>query len=85
MSAWHLSPKDVPWERYVDACLEGWRIWGSNDTPHVVEVRCTSGSLFVGDGYQLEIGDGDDVIIELDARATIGLDLLAASNARVIS
>ena len=84
-----LSQRDVsskvPWERYADAVLEGWRIWGSNDTPHVVEMRCASGSLFVGDGYQLEIGDGDDVIIELDARATIGLDLLATSNARVIS
>jgi hypothetical protein len=51
------------WRDRIGQPVESWRLWGFNDTPHVIELVFAIGSVFIGDGREEKFGDGDDIIV----------------------
>jgi len=39
------------------------QLLGANGTPHILVLRFTTGAVGIGDGYDREFGDGDQIIV----------------------
>ncbi len=76
LPASHLQP----WSQLVGTALQSWRILAANGTPHVVHLTFARGQVFVGDGYQNSFGDGDDVLVALDAGSFNGIAITASGD-----
>jgi hypothetical protein len=80
-----LSDYDVstlhPWSAYVGQRLKAWRVLGSNGTPHIIEMLWEPDLVILfGDGYELEIGDGDDLVVTTDRRASDTFEAMVSSD-----
>lgn len=69
------------WCDHVGHLLTGVRLYAKNDTPHLLELVFTTGSVLVGDGVEYEFGDGDDILVRpgSDTKLLAGWQLLWAS------
>lgn len=59
---WDLSDMP-PWSACVGRTFTSARILGFRGTPHVVELRFEDAALWVADGHEGHVGDGDDLLL----------------------
>lgn len=67
LQEWDTADLD-PWSQCLGTRLSSARVFGIDRTPHIVEFSFETASLWLGNGYQHEFGDGDDLLIRWDAQ-----------------
>jgi hypothetical protein len=51
------------WREHLNAALSRIEVLGWSATPHAVSLGFPAGDVVIGDGYETEFGDGDDLIV----------------------
>jgi hypothetical protein len=51
------------WLSVRDQPLVGVELRGANGTPHILVLEFTRGAVAIGDGYDREFGDGDQILV----------------------
>lgn len=59
---WNVS-QFRPWLNCIDQSLISAQVYGYNQTPHIVEFNFENTTIYIGDGREMEFGDGDDIIV----------------------
>ncbi|MEO1004597.1 MAG: hypothetical protein AAFW67_01845 [Cyanobacteria bacterium J06638_38] len=59
---WNVS-QFKPWSNCIGQNLISAQVYKYNQTPHMVELNFTNITIYVGDGREMEFGDGDDVVV----------------------
>lgn len=59
---WDVSDLN-PWSKCIGQRLLSARVFAIGETPHVVELSFGSQSIWMADGYEQAVGDGDDLLL----------------------
>ncbi|MGL5939621.1 MAG: hypothetical protein ACRC2S_04420 [Waterburya sp.] len=65
---WNVS-KLKPWRNCINQKLTLAQIYSHNETPHVVKLDFGNTVIFVGDSFEMRLGDGDDLLITTELSA----------------
>lgn len=69
------DPSDLePWCGCIGSALSSARVLGRDGTPHIAELSFGTATLWLGNGYELEFGDGTDLLIRWNALRPVSSD-----------
>lgn len=70
---WNVSQLR-PWSNCIYQSLISAQVYGYNQTPHIVELNFKNTTIYIGDGREMEFGDGDDVVVSTKPLENSGFD-----------